>query len=87
MSAEITLVRGLDVAIPVLVAGELPVPIVLPNIPRLAERIAMGALAVPGKIIRGGVNGLGTLFGGSKSSGGSGSGSSGITSPFKNLLP
>jgi hypothetical protein len=71
------------------VAGELPVPIVLPNIPRLAERIAMGALAVPGKIIRGGVKGLGTLFGGSKSAGGSGSGpgSSGISSPLKNLLP
>jgi uncharacterized protein involved in outer membrane biogenesis len=89
MTAEIMLVRGLDVAIPVVVAGELPVPIVLPNIPRLAERIAMGALAVPGKIIRGGVKGLGTLFGGSKSAGGSGSGpgSSGISSPLKNLLP
>jgi len=89
MTAEITLVRGLDVAIPVVVAGELPVPIVLPNIPRLAERIAMGALAVPGRIIRGGANGLGTLFGGSRSSGssGSGSGSGGILSPLKNFLP
>jgi hypothetical protein len=37
MDADITLVRGLDVAIPVVVSGGLPVPLVLPNIPRLTE--------------------------------------------------
>ncbi|HEY2662757.1 MAG TPA: AsmA-like C-terminal region-containing protein [Candidatus Binataceae bacterium] len=89
MTADITLVRGLDVAVPVVVAGELPVPLVLPNIPRLAERVALGAIAVPGEIIRGGVNSLGALFGGSKPSGrgGSSSSSGGILSPLKNLLP
>ena len=88
MTADITLVSGLDVAVPIVVSGELPVPLVLPNIPRLAERVALGALAVPGDIIQKGVSGLGTLFGGSQGAGGgSGSSSGSILSPLENLLP
>jgi uncharacterized protein involved in outer membrane biogenesis len=77
MAADITLVRGLDVAIPVVVEGGLPVPLVLPDIPRLTERVARGALATPGNVVRGGVN---TLRG-------AGSTSERVLSPLKKFLP
>jgi len=77
MAADITLVRGLDVAIPVVVEGGLPVPLVLPDIPRLTVRVAKGALATPGNVVRGGVN---TLRG-------AGSTSKRVLSPLKKFLP
>jgi uncharacterized protein involved in outer membrane biogenesis len=69
MSMDIRLTFGLSVTIPVYVTGHTPVVVVVPDIPKLAERIALGALSVPGEIIRGGVNGLSNLIGGSSSSG------------------
>lgn len=77
MAADITLVRGLDVPIPVLVSGGLPVPLVLPNVPRLTERVARGALATPGNVVRGGIN---TLRNAGASSGR-------VLSPLKKFLP
>lgn len=95
MSMDITLTFGLSVSLPVYVRGRAPVLIVIPDIPKLAERIAMGAISVPGKIIRGGVSGLNSLIGGkssgsSGSPGSSGSGGSSIPNPLdklKGLLP
>jgi hypothetical protein len=55
------------VTIPVYATGHTPVVVVVPDIPKLAERIALGALSVPGRIIRGGVNGLSNLIGGGSS--------------------
>ena len=69
MSMDIRLTFGLSVTIPVYVTGHTPVVVVVPDIPKLAERIALGALSVPGQIIRGGVNDLSNLLGGSSSSG------------------
>ena len=67
MDTDIQLTFGLSVAIPVWVNGQLPAVIVLPNLPKLTERIAMGAINLPGKIIRGGMNAVGSMFGGSSS--------------------
>ena len=87
MNADIQLSLGLQVAIPVTVTGKLPGVRVLPDVPRLAERVAMGAINTPGKIIRGGVNAVGSLIGG---------GSSGASTPsslpnpinvFKKFIP
>ena len=64
MSMDIRLTFGLSVTIPVYVTGHTPVLVVVPDIPKLAERVALGALSVPGEIIRGGVNGLSNLIGG-----------------------
>jgi len=36
---------------------------VLPDVPTLAERVAMGAINTPGNIIRGGVNAVGSIVG------------------------
>jgi hypothetical protein len=47
----------------VTVTGELPGVRVLPDVPSLAERVAMGAINTPGKIIRGGVNAVGSMVG------------------------
>jgi uncharacterized protein involved in outer membrane biogenesis len=63
MAAEIQLALGLQVAIPVTVMGQLPRVLVLPDAPKLAERVAMGAINTPGNIIRGGVNAVGSIVG------------------------
>jgi hypothetical protein len=63
MSADIRLTLGLQVAIPVTVSGQLPGVRVLPDVPTLAERVAMGAINTPGNIIRGGVNAVGSVVG------------------------
>ncbi len=63
MNADIRLTLGLQVAIPVTVSGQLPGVRVLPDVPTLAERVAMGAINTPGNIVRGGVNAVGSLVG------------------------
>jgi AsmA-like C-terminal region len=63
MNGDIRLALGLEVAIPVTVSGKLPGVRVLPDMPALAERVAMGAINTPGNIIRGGVNAVGSLVG------------------------
>jgi uncharacterized protein involved in outer membrane biogenesis len=63
MNADIRMTLGLQVAIPVYVTGKLPSVIVLPDLPTLTERVAMGAINMPGNIIRGGVNAVGSVVG------------------------
>jgi len=63
MRSDIRLTLGLQVAIPVTVSGQLPGVSVLPDVPTLAERVAMGAINTPGNIIRGGVNAVGSVVG------------------------
>lgn len=63
MKADIRLSLGLQVAIPVTVSGKLPGVRPLPDVPTLAERVAMGAINTPGNIIRGGVNAVGSMVG------------------------
>jgi hypothetical protein len=63
MKSDIQLTLGLQVAIPVTVSGRLPGVRVLPDVPTLAERVAMGAINTPGNIIRGGVNAVGSVVG------------------------
>jgi hypothetical protein len=63
MNADIRVALGLQVAIPVTVRGQLPGVSVLPDVPTLAERVAMGAINTPGNIIRGGVNAVGSIVG------------------------
>ena len=63
MSGDIKVALGLQVAIPVTVSGQLPGVRVLPDVPTLAERVAMGAINTPGNIIRGGVNAVGSIVG------------------------
>ena len=87
MSMDIQLTFGLSVTIPVYVTGHTPVVVVVPDIPKLAERIALGALTVPGRIIRGGVNGLSNLIGGGSSSGSGAPSSSNPLDELKGLLP
>lgn len=87
MSMDIQLTFGLSVTIPVYVTGHTPVVVVVPDIPKLAERIALGALSVPGRIIRGGVNGLSNLIGGGSSSGSRTPSSSNPLDKLKGLLP
>ena len=67
--ADIQLSLGLKVAIPVNVTGKLPGVHVLPDAPKLTERVAMGAINTPGNIIRGGVNAVGGFIGGGSSKG------------------
>ena len=86
MNADIQLSLGMKVAIPVSVTGKLPGVRVLPDAPKLAERVAMGAINTPGNIIRGGVNAVGSVFGGGSSKGNTSS----IPNPinaFKKLIP
>jgi hypothetical protein len=86
MNADIQLSLGMKVAIPVSVTGKLPGVRVLPDAPKLAERVAMGAINTPGNIIRGGVNAVGSVFGGGSSKGSTSS----IPNPinaFKKLIP
>jgi uncharacterized protein involved in outer membrane biogenesis len=67
MNGDIRLTLGLSAAIPVVVMGKYPDLLVLPNIPKLAERVAVGVVNAPLNIIKEGVNGLGSVFGGIKS--------------------
>jgi len=67
MSGDIKLTLGLSAAIPVVVMGKYPNLLVLPNIPKLAERVTLGVVNAPVNIIKGGVNGLDSVFGGIKS--------------------
>jgi uncharacterized protein involved in outer membrane biogenesis len=67
MSGDIKLTLGLSAAIPVMVMGKYPALLVLPNIPKLAERVTLGVVSAPVNIIRGGVNGIGSVFGGIRS--------------------
>ena len=62
-SEDPRLTVGLQVAIPVYVTGKLPAVIVLPDVPTLAERLAMGTINTPGNIIRCGVNAVGSMVG------------------------
>jgi hypothetical protein len=71
MNSDIKLTLGMQVAIPVYVTGRLPKVIVLPDVPTLAERVAMGAINTPGNIIRGGVNAVGSMVGAGSSAGSS----------------
>jgi uncharacterized protein involved in outer membrane biogenesis len=80
MSADIQLTLGLRVALPVYVTGHVPEVLVLPNLPKLTERIAMGAIHTPANIIRGGINAVGSLVGRGSSSGDSSSGGSSLPS-------
>jgi hypothetical protein len=68
MDSDIQLTFGLSVAIPVWVKGQLPAVIVLPNLPKLTERVAMGAISAPGRILKGGMSAVGSIFGGGSSS-------------------
>ncbi len=81
MSMDIQLTVGLSVTLPIYVRGKSPVILVVPDIPKLAERIAMGAISVPGRIIQGGVSGLNTLMG----KGSSGSSGPSIPNPLDKL--
>src|SRR5882762_814005 len=88
MNADIQLSLGMKVAIPATVTGKLPGVRVLPDAPKLAERVAMGAINTPGNIIRGGVNAVGGFIGGATSKGNTPSSS--IPNPinmFKKLIP
>ncbi|HEY6420130.1 MAG TPA: AsmA-like C-terminal region-containing protein [Candidatus Binataceae bacterium] len=69
MNIDINLSFGLQFAIPVIVTGKLPAVLVLPDLPRLTARVAMGAISTPGRIIQGGINAAGSLVGGGSSSG------------------
>lgn len=86
MNSDIKLTLGLQVAIPVCISGKLPHVLVLPDVPTLAERVAMGAINTPGNIIRGGVNAVGSMVGKPQA----GSGIPSIPNPInalKNLIP
>ncbi len=63
MNSDIRLMLGLQVAIPVYVTGKLPAVIVLPDVPTLAERRAMGTINTPGNMVRRGVNAVGSMVG------------------------
>jgi hypothetical protein len=84
MEADILLTFGMQVPIPVSVSGKLPNVHVLPNIPMLAEHIAVGAVTAPGRIIEGGVSAVGTLIHGG-SANGSSSNSSSIPNPINSI--
>jgi len=64
MSGDIKLTLGLSAAIPVVVMGRYPELLVLPNIPKLAERTAIGVMTALANIIRGGADALGNALGG-----------------------
>lgn len=53
---DIQLTFGLSVALPVVVQGTWPSVVVLPNVPKLAERLAKSALSIPEKILKGGAS-------------------------------
>jgi uncharacterized protein involved in outer membrane biogenesis len=67
MSGDIKLTLGPPAPIPVVVMGKYPALLVLPNIPKLAERMAIGVVSAPGNIIKGGANAVGNIFSGIRS--------------------
>lgn len=67
MSGDIKLTLGLSAAIPVLVMGKYPALLVLPDIPKLAERTAVGVVSAPINIIKGGASAVGNVLGGIRS--------------------
>jgi uncharacterized protein involved in outer membrane biogenesis len=67
MSGDIKLTLGLSAAIPVMVMGRYPALLVLPDIPKLAERTAIGVVSAPINILKGGASAVGSVFGGLKS--------------------
>jgi len=67
MSGDIKLTLGISAAIPVVVMGKYPELVVLPNIPKLAERTAIGVVSAPVNIIRGGASAVGNVFSGIRS--------------------
>ncbi len=67
MTGDIKLTLGLSAAIPLIVMGKYPALLVLPDIPKLAERVAIGVVSAPVDILRSGASGLGSVFGGIKS--------------------
>ena len=86
MDSDIKLTFGLSVAIPVWIKGKLPAVIVLPNLPKLTERLAMGALNMPGRIIKGGASAVGSIWGSGSSSSAPGTQQpSSISNSFKAL--
>ncbi len=62
MSMDVELSFGLSVALPVVVRGKWPSVLVLPDIPKLTERLALGALGLPKKILKGGASALQRLL-------------------------
>ncbi|GEM_PF-5658659 len=64
MSGDIRITLGLSAAIPVVVMGKYPALLVLPDIPKLAERAAVGVVSAPVNIIKGGANAVGSVIGG-----------------------
>ncbi len=87
MNADIRLALGLQVAIPVTVTGKLPGVHVLPDVPALAERVAMGAINTPGNMIRRGVNAVGSMVGAGPSAGSSIPSIPNPINALKKLLP
>jgi uncharacterized protein involved in outer membrane biogenesis len=67
MAGDIKLPLGISAAIPVMVMGKYPDLLVLPNIPKLAERAAIGVVNAPVNIIKGGANAVGSVMGGIRS--------------------
>ncbi|HEY2106541.1 MAG TPA: AsmA-like C-terminal region-containing protein, partial [Candidatus Binataceae bacterium] len=67
MTGDIKLTLGLSAAIPVVVIGKYPALLVLPDIPKVAERTAIGVVSAPVNIIKGGANAVGNIFGGFRS--------------------
>lgn len=67
MSGDIKLTLGLSAAIPVVVMGKYPALLVLPDIPKLAERTAIGVVSAPVNILKDGANAVGNVFGGLRS--------------------
>ncbi len=84
MEADITLSFGVQIAIPVSVSGKLPGVHVLPDLPMLAERVAVGTITAPGRIIQSGVSAVGTLIRGGSSTG-SRSNSSSLPNPLNTV--
>lgn len=60
MSMDIQLTFGIAVALPVVVQGTWPSVVVLPDVPKLAERMAQSALSIPETILK---RGAGVLQG------------------------
>lgn len=52
MSMDIQLTSGLPVVIPVIVEGQWPLIIVLPNLPKLTERLLVAPFSIPGQIFQ-----------------------------------
>lgn len=83
MRGDLMLSLGLSVAIPMIVTGRLPAVLALPNVPVLAERVAMGAITTPGRVIEG----MGSLVGGASSRLPQPSSIPNPLNTLKNLLP